>query len=273
MTDRVIRMVSLGIRQFSDPYYQGFAAQLSFYIMLSLVPTVIMLSQILGIMDISLEFLAKWVDMYIAPSMAGTVKQLLRYKPAVTSNIVMIVMAIWAASRAQFSLMRIANYTYTDGRTTGQFFRERIRAVKTMAIMLFTIAFVIIILIHGPHILKLIFGKLFEGSMFDLLWTALRWPVMAIMYFLMVSYVYYVLPYEKLHYNELIPGSLFASVGMLVVTAVYSLYTTLAVNNDILYGSLSSIVVLMMWFYFISWVLCLGILVNKVWKDTREIQG
>ena len=68
MTDRVIRMVSLGIRQFSDPYYQGFAAQLSFYIMLSLVPTVIMLSQILGIMDISLEFLAKWVDMYIAPS-------------------------------------------------------------------------------------------------------------------------------------------------------------------------------------------------------------
>ena len=101
-------MVSLGIRQFSDPYYQGFAAQLSFYIMLSLVPTVIMLSQILGIMDISLEFLAKWVDMYIAPSMAGTVKQLLRYKPAVTSNIVMIVMAIWAASRAQFSLMRIA---------------------------------------------------------------------------------------------------------------------------------------------------------------------
>ena len=73
--------------------------------------------------------------------------------------------------------------------------------------------------------------------------------------------------------QELIPGSLFASVGMLVVTAVYSLYTTLAVNNDILYGSLSSIVVLMMWFYFISWVLCLGILVNKVWKDTREIQG
>ena len=55
-------MVSLGIRQFSDPYYQGFAAQLSFYIMLSLVPTVIMLSQILGIMDISLEFLANgWI--------------------------------------------------------------------------------------------------------------------------------------------------------------------------------------------------------------------
>ena len=85
----------------------------------------------------------------------------------------------------------------------------------------------------------------------------------------MVSYTYYFLPYEKLQFSDLIPGSIFASVGMLVVTVVYSAYTTLAVSNDVLYGSLSSIVALMMWFYFISWVLCLGLLVNKVWKDTK----
>lgn len=269
MTDRIQRMISKGVSQFSDPYYQGFAAQLSFYIMLSLVPTVIVLTQILGIMDISLEFLTKWVDMYVAPSMAVTVKALLRYKPDITSNVLMIIMAVWAASRAQFSLMRIANYTYTDGRTTGQFFRERIRAMKTMAIMLFTIAFVIIILVYGPHIVKLVVGKIFENSLFDALWMGLRWPVMAMMYFLMVSYIYYVLPYEKLQFSDLVPGSLFASVGMLVVTLGYSTYTTVAVGNDILYGSLSSIVALMMWFYFISWVLCLGLLVNKVWKDTK----
>lgn len=271
MLDRVIKMVALGIKQFSDPYYQGFAAQISFYTMLSLVPTLIVLSQMLGIMDVSLEFLAKWIDLYVAPSMAGTVKQLIRYEPAITSNIIMVVMAIWAASKAQFSLMRIANYTYSDGRTTGKFFHERIRAMKTMAMMLFTIAFVIIMLIYGPSIFKLVFGKTFVGSVLDILWKWFRWPVMALMYFLMVSYVYYVLPYEKLHFRELMPGSLFASIGMLVVTVCYSTYTSIAVGNDILYGSLSSIVALMMWFYFISWVLCLGILMNKVWKDTKEL--
>lgn len=48
MRDRLLRMLSLGIRQFKDPYYQGFAAQLSFYFILSIVPIVILISQILG---------------------------------------------------------------------------------------------------------------------------------------------------------------------------------------------------------------------------------
>ena len=103
----------------------------------------------------------------------------------------------------------------------------------------------------------------------DILWTGLRWPVTATMYFLMVSYIYYILPFEKLEYRELLPGSLFASIGMLAVTILYSAYTGFVVSYDILYGSLSSVVALMMWFYFISWVLCLGILFNKVWKDTK----
>ena len=55
---------------------------------------------------------------------------------------------------------------------------------------------------------------------------------------------------------------------MLVVTIVYSVYANYTVNYDIIYGSLASMVALLFWFYFLSWVLCLGIVFNKVWKDT-----
>ena len=54
-------MVVLGIKQFRDPYYQGFAAQMSFFIMLSLVPTLTVLSQLLGVLEIPLDFLDDWV--------------------------------------------------------------------------------------------------------------------------------------------------------------------------------------------------------------------
>lgn len=272
MKSRFTKMVFLGIKQFRDPYYQGFAAQMSFYIMLSLVPTLIVLSQLFGLFDIPLDFLGDWVEKNVAPNMAGTLKDVLQdsgTSSVATSNIVMIVMALWAASRAQFSMMRIANYTYTSGRTTGSFWRERIRSLKTMALTLFTLAFVAIIPVYGKLILQTIFGQIVEGTMIDTLWTYLRWPIAGALYFLMVSYNYYVLPNEKLGFKEIVPGSIFGAIGMLVVTMFYSIYARNVANYNIIYGSLASFVALMFWFYFLSWALCLGILFNKVWKDTK----
>jgi len=126
MKQRFLQMLFLGIKQFRDPYYQGFAAQMSFYIMLSLVPTLIVLTQILGLLEISLDILIEWINQYVAPKMADTLKTVIFAKPitATTSNIIMILMALWASSRAQFSMMRIANYTYSSGQTTGGFFRD-----------------------------------------------------------------------------------------------------------------------------------------------------
>lgn len=269
MKNRFVRMFVLGFKQMQDPYYQGFAAQMSFYIMLSLVPTFIVLSSLLGLLDVSMDIINEWIGQYVAPSMAETLQGLLKYRSATTSNIIMIIMALWAASRAQFSMMRIANYTYSSGRTTGNFFRERFRSFRTMAMTMFTLAFVIIIPVYGEMILKLVFGKIIEGSVIDSLWTFLRWPLAGALYFLMVSYNYYVLPIERMSFREVVPGSILGAVGMLVVTIVYSNYANYTVNYDIIYGSLASIVALLMWFYFLSWVLCLGILFNKVWKDTK----
>lgn len=271
MKSRLLQMILLGIKQFRDPYYQGFAAQMSFYILLSLVPTLIVLSQILGLLEISMDILIEWIELYVAPKMADTLLGVLSARPAgaATSNIIMILMALWASSKAQFSLMRISNYTYSSGQTTGGFLRERIRAMRTMALTLFTIAFVVIILVYGKVILMLIMGPLVEDSMINTLWTWMRWPLAGMLYFLWVSYLYYVLPYEKLGYKEILPGSCFGAVGMLVVTICYSAYANYAVNYDIIYGSLASIVALTMWFYFLSWALGLGIVFNKVWRDTK----
>lgn len=271
MKSRLLQMILLGIKQFRDPYYQGFAAQMAFYILLSMVPTLIVLTQILGVLEVSIDILVEWIDLYVAPKMADTLLNIIEDRPmgAATSNIIMILMALWASSRAQFSLMRISNYTYSSGQTTGGFFRERFRSIKTMALTLFTIAFVVIILVYGKVILMLIMGPLVEDSIINTLWTWMRWPLAGGLYFLLVSYVYYVLPYDKLGYREILPGSCFGAIGMLVVTICYSAYANYAVNYDIIYGSLASIVALMFWFYFLSWALGLGIVFNKVWRDTK----
>ncbi|QIB68360.1 YihY/virulence factor BrkB family protein [Aminipila butyrica] len=275
---RLIEMIALGLQQIRDPYYHGFAAQLAFYFLMSIVPTLIVLSQLLGLFSVSLDALGDLIQKYVAKDAANVMLKLISSQSTKGMNTIFIVITLWAASRAEFALMRIANYTLTGGRSTGNgYWRERIRAIKTMAITMFTLAFGLIILVYGELIIEVVaaalmntIGAHYEINMF---WLFIRWPVTMALYFLMVSYSYYILPSQRLAFKQIMPGSIFASVGMLVVTFGYKIYTDYMSNYNILYGSMAAIVAVMMWFFFLAWALVLGILCNKVWADTRTDKG
>lgn len=268
---RVRKMLILGIQQFHDPYYQGVAAQLAFFMFLSILPTFILLSQILGFFDLSLTSIEQFVDVNITGEGVDTLMHMLNYSPAGINSVFLAVTAVWAASRVQFAMIRVTNYTLTDGDMTGEgYVKDRLRSIKTILITVFTVAFSLVVLVYGPMLLKISFGRVVGTQLADAAWMALRWPLAAALYFLMISYNYYVLPTVKVRYRDIVPGSIFASVGFLAVTYGYNIYTKFSGNYNILYGSFSNIVVLMFWFWFISWVLCLGVTLNRVWWATRK---
>lgn len=270
---RLLRMFILGFKQFQDPYYQGFAAQVSFYLMLSIVPIIVLITQILGFFGVSLESALSLIQEYTGKQMSGMLMSLFEFSSVGFANILFVVVALWAASRASFAIMRITNYTLTDGRNTGKgYFSERFRAVKTMGITIITIVISLVILAYGKLIFTAALSLLgLDSSLIaQSAWLWLRWLIGFALYFFMISYNFYILPTEKVEYKKVIPGSVFASIGLLVVTGFYSRYTSSLANYDVLYGALSSVVAIMMWFYFLAWVLCLGVLCNKVWDETSE---
>lgn len=268
-------MLILGFKQFQDPYYQGFAAQISFYLLLSIVPVVLLTTQILGMFGISMETALSLIEIYSGREVAGWVQKLFVFESAGYKNIIFVFITLWAGSRASFAIMRITNYTLTDGKSTGRnYFIERIRAVGTILITILTIVFSLVILAYGKVILVMILELLSIRNpevYVDNLWMWLRWVLGFALYFLMVSFNYYILPTERIRFRQVIPGGIFASVGMLIVTAAYSTYASSLADYDLLYGALSSVVGILFWFYFLAWVLCLGVLCNKVWDDTADM--
>lgn len=268
---RIQKMIILGIQQFQDPYYQGVAAQLAFFMFLSILPTFILLSQVLGFFSLSLSSIEQWVDINVTGAGADTLRRMLNYSPSGINSFFLALTALWAASRVQFAMIRVTNYTLTDGITTGEgYVKDRLRSLKTILITIFTVAFSLIVVVYGPIILNLVLGRVLGAKITEAAWIALRWPLAAALYFLMISYNYYVLPSIRVRYRDIVPGSVFASIGFLAVTFVYNIYTARSVNYDILYGSFSNIVVLMFWFWFIAWVMCLGVTINRVWWATRK---
>ena len=252
--------ISIIINHLKNPYYQGFAAQMAFYFVLSIVPIVVVLSQMLGLVSLSLNVLDELVREYASEEFVEITQDFLTYVPSGPMNIFFVLIALWSASRTQFAMVRLANYTMTEGQSAGRgYFRDRLRAYKTILFTLFTVTFTLVVLVYGELILMLF--KLQE------FWLYIRWPVAFALYFLMVCYNFYALPYEKVKFRDILPGSLFSSIGMLVVTIFYSGYMKYIGGFDIIYGSLATSVALIIWFFILSWALVLGVLLNKAFCD------
>lgn len=261
-------MLARGIKTIREPYYHGFAAQVAFFYMLSLVPISILLAQMLGaIFKDTINDSLGWLVEGINGTFSGVFLNLLTYQSAGAFNIVFLVIALWAASRGQFALTRIINYTLTDGRYTDRgFFKERIRSLMTMFLMLLSIVVAVVIMVYGGGLLQLLMPK-------QEFWLLLRWPIALVLFALVISVVYYVVPMERPRYRDVLAGSLFAAVGLVLVTWLYSRYLTSVATYDILYGTLANLVAMMFWFYFLAWVICLGVLLNKELMDTRGGRG
>lgn len=267
-TKKILEMI---IQQFQDPFYQGVAAQIAFSLFLSIIPILILLSQVLGMFSLSLEEIQKLFGDYVTAEGMALIDGLVDYSPSGINSIFLGVVALWAASRVHFSMLRITNYTLTDGEIIGKgFLRDRLSAIRHILMTIFTLCFSLIVIVYGELIMKLTFGAVVGEEISTAAWVLIRWPVTIGLYFLMILYNYYMLPSNKVPFRDVIPGSIFAAIGFWLVTYVFSLYTGLATGSDIIYGSISNIVALMFWFWLLAWVMCLGVSFNRVWWATRK---
>lgn len=248
-------------RQFDDPYYSGFAAQIAYYFFMSSIPTLIVLTQVLGIFDVSMDFVRDWLDEHLSTQMSKFLEDLLTASSTTVTNLIMVILALWASSAFAFSLSRLTTYTISYGKYRFNFFTERARVIPTALLSILVIAFSLIVYVYG----EVIALSVFKSELVLQLVSAAKTPILALLFFAMILSNYYILPRIRVPVSAVIPGAIVATVGIMIVTWVYSLYTANALGYNVLYGAFSSIIAMMLWFYLISWVLCIGMMFNKSW--------
>lgn len=311
-TQRVKEILFLTIKKVFDPFYAGGAAEVAFFLLLSLVPATILLAQILDVFTLSMDAIKGVMSEYLPENVVNVILPLLNYKPSNTFGIFLFLLALWSGSRALFSLMRISNYAYKSPKKHRnpiiRYLRERARAVFTIVAILVTLIFALYILIFGEVLVKLVFSYVndFLGGTyhFSNVWYSVRWIIAFVLYLFTVLTIYYILPTKNTEISRMIvkgfwrtvwnlikgwwkasketmdmimPGSIFAALGMLLATWLYSFYmkyiSTMSNNFNIMYGGLSTVVMLLIWFYVIAFVLIIGIQLNASLLENKIKYG
>ena len=74
--------------------------------------------------------------------------------------------------------------------------------------------------------------------------------------------IYVLSPDGKIYSATTTKGSIFSTIGFTVATAIFSFYVNNFGTYDIYYGSIATIVVLMIWVYILAFILVIGIAIN-----------
>ena len=126
----------------------------------------------------------------------------------------------------------------------------------------------------GNIILKtLVQTEIIKGLGLDIYgyYSIFKWPAAFILLFVSLKTIYTIALDDKQPSKSMNKGALFSTILFLLVTALFSWYTTELVDYSLFYGSLSSFIVLLLWIYLLSYVVLLGIGINskKYFEDNN----
>lgn len=162
------------------------------------------------------------------------------------------------SSNAMIGIMRSFDQNYVGFRKRSEF-KIRVVALKLIFVIFFLILACIALLIAQGVVLKWIGVKDVSLRIFI---EYFRWLVVVLLFFVIISYIFRHAPAVEKKWKMITPGSILATFLMLLCTFLFSWYVTNFGNFNQLYGSIGTILILMLLIYFNSLVLLVGFELN-----------
>lgn len=250
----------------------GLASQLAFFFLLSLFPLLIFIMTLLPFLNLDQAQIFLFIRDY-APESVGilieeTLGEVLENRNGGLLSIG-VVATIWSASKGMNALTKALNRSYFTEETRSFVVARGMSVVFT--IMLIAVFIVALVLpIFGQQIGIIAFSAFGMEDDFLTLWDKLRWTIPPILIFCVFTIIYWIVPDLKIRLKSALPGAAFATIGWIVTSLGFSFYVSSFANYSKTYGSIGTIIVLMMWLYFSAIILMLGGQLNAVMTESSE---
>lgn len=187
-------------------------------------------------------------------------------------TIVSAVVLLWSASKGVFAIIGGLNSVYEIKESRNYF-------VIRFVAMFYTFAFILILIVA---LLLMVFGDGLNDILYSLfpnlkglvyIVSSLRFILGFLILVLFFSIIYKTLPNGKMKFVDQIPGAVITSAGWVSFSILFSFFVDNFSNYANVYGSLSAIIILMLWLYICMYIMFIGAEINCILTaKVNEIQ-
>ncbi len=263
MREKIKRGASNFFKIITKPEMEILPGHLAFSFVISIVPTLTILTYIASIFHFDLQFINDFISQAFSQEFADMLLGVNMIVKADWNFFLTLIIAYIIASNGAASVIASSNMIY--GIKNSSFFKRRLKSLFMILIIILLFVFLLILSVFGNKIIEMlqimdISEKIITNI--TLVISVLKGPISWFIIFFFIKIIFTMAPDKKIKSNEVNKGAIFTTIGFVVITYIYSLYTTHFANYDVFYGNLASIVVLMIWLYLLSYVFTIGLALN-----------
>ena len=254
-------------------YIDEHAAGCAYYTILAFIPLLLLILTITKYFGIDEEFFICVLEGMIPgdllnEAVISIVKEV--QSKSVGTITISAVVTLWAAGKGFFALCKGLSTVY-EVETDYEYIRFKLRALISTIIFIISIILSLVLLVFGNSI------NLFLKEKFNIYNKLINFIlnskiiISVILLSLIFSIAYKFIPKHKYKYKNQIPGAIFSAIACNVVSIFYSIYIDFFTGFSFMYGSLTTIVLAMLWIYACMYSILLGAVINKTIIENKKL--
>ena len=238
-----------------------YSAQASYFIIISLAPFIMLICMIAGhfiplTADDILGFFGGGMPKSVHALLEIVLDEILEKK--INSSISFsAIMLLWTASRSIIAITRGLDSVYHVPQSRNIITMNAYALFYTAAFLV-VIVFSLVIMVFGNSIAQMT-AEAFPAlkDILDAILSA-RALVSIVVLTLFFQCAYCFVPSGKMKFKNQLPGALFSASGWIIFSLLFSIYIDNFSNKSYIYGSLTALIILMLWVYFCMTIMLIG---------------
>ena len=241
----------------------AYAAQAAYFFVLSLIPIFLLLLTMVQFTPVTTPEVLQTMLQVFPDSVAPLIRSIVVQTYSQSGSIipVTIIVALWSAGKGVLSVTSGLNCIYSNTETRNYFYL-RLRASLYTVLFLLAIMLSLVISVFGNSISAMVYRYVpFLSKVVDFI-MKIRPVVTFIVLTVFWDLVYKFLPNRKHQakttLRKQLPGAAFTALGWQMISFVFSVYLDIFTGFSSMYGSLTTIVLIMLWLYGCMYIILLG---------------
>lgn len=237
--------------------------QLAFFLVLAIFPLLTLFGYIGSQMISIVEPVINSISQLIPENVLQIVLPFIENSHISGNVMFFMIVGFILVSNGTYSIIITSNELYNI--KNEDYIKDRVKAFFMIILLMFLFIFIFVVLAYG----NLILDKVMEFDIFKsisnhiyFVFVLLKWPVAFVLIFWILKIIYTISPDEKISSKFMNKGALFTTIGWIITTSVYSYYVSNIANYSLFYGSISGIIVMMIWIYILTYIFVMGIAIN-----------